>query len=166
MRNYILFLFLALLLSACQKYDGGGYTGGDIRAKNHVAGQSVNWFSINGYRVPGLGGGYCCIMLPDKWFPGMQAKIEWEVNPKTASEFPGFIDRDKYHRWESELLSSYRKHTVIVDVPEYGKSRCGISVHFLPCNQVKVTTTCVGYGTPNYPIKEPMNMPEPKVCPK
>ncbi|NAV64530.1 argininosuccinate synthase, partial [Salmonella sp. zj-f54] len=33
------------------------------------------------------------------------------------------------------------------------------------CDQVKVTTVCSGYGTPNYPIKEPLNMKEPASCP-
>jgi len=53
-----------------------------------------------------------------------------------------------------------------VDIPQYGEERCGITVHFLPCNQVKVTTICDGYGTPNYPIKEPLEMKEPAQCPK
>lgn len=51
-------------------------------------------------------------------------------------------------------------------IPPYGEKRCGITVNFLPCNQVKVTTICDGYGTPNYPIKEPLDMKEPAQCPK
>ncbi|EGD5077121.1 DUF3304 domain-containing protein, partial [Escherichia coli] len=50
-------------------------------------------------------------------------------------------------------------------IPEYGAERCGLTVHFLPCNQIKVTTVCEGYGTPNYPIKEPREMKEPATCP-
>ncbi|MGI4484452.1 DUF3304 domain-containing protein [Klebsiella pneumoniae] len=36
----------------------------------------------------------------------------------------------------------------------------------LPCDDVKVTTSCYTYGSPSYPIKEPVRMKEPAVCPK
>jgi hypothetical protein len=54
-----------------------------------------------------------------------------------------------------------------VPLPDYnGQDTCGITVHFLPCDEVKVTTSCYTYGSPAYPIKEPLRMKEPKVCPK
>ncbi|MNH10914.1 hypothetical protein D3C79_704050 [compost metagenome] len=54
-----------------------------------------------------------------------------------------------------------------VPVPDYnGQDVCGITVHFLPCDDVKVTTSCYTYGSPAYPIKEPIRMKEPKVCPR
>ncbi|MFG6437786.1 hypothetical protein ACF1X5_20085, partial [Klebsiella quasipneumoniae] len=31
---------------------------------------------------------------------------------------------------------------------------------------VKVATSCYDYGNPNYPIKDPIKMEEPEVCPK
>ena len=61
--------------------------------------------------------------------------------------------------------ANYQKYKVIVDIPEYDAELCGLTVHFLPCNQIKVTTVCEGYGTPNYPIKEPREMKEPATCP-
>ncbi|QBX65985.1 DUF3304 domain-containing protein [Serratia quinivorans] len=162
-----LFIFLTILVvPGCSGAGNNDYTAGDLRAKNHVAGQNINWFSVNGHRAPGLGGGYCCVMLPLKWTPDLKVRIEWEVDPDTASPFPGYQDREKYKKWEKEVKASYQKHSTVVDIPQYGKERCGISVHFLPCNQVKVTTVCEGYGTPTYPIKEPMNMKEPAQCPK
>ncbi len=52
-------------------------------------------------------------------------------------------------------------------VPDYnGQDVCGITVHFLPCDEVKVTTSCYTYGSPAYPIKEPIRMKEPKTCPR
>ncbi|HFX6993722.1 TPA: hypothetical protein ACIFOZ_005395, partial [Klebsiella pneumoniae] len=36
----------------------------------------------------------------------------------------------------------------------------------LPCDDVMVTTSCYTYGSPSYPIKEPVRMKEPAVCPK
>ncbi|MZO37884.1 T6SS immunity phospholipase A1-binding lipoprotein Tli1-KP, partial [Klebsiella pneumoniae] len=43
---------------------------------------------------------------------------------------------------------------------------CGITVHFLHCDDVKVTTSCWSPRNANYPIKEPVRMKEPAVCPK
>jgi len=166
MYKWIIFALSVLVISGCSRAGGEDYTAGDLRAKNHVVGQSINWFKVNGYYAPGLGGGYCCVMLPGKWRPGLKAHVEWEVDPKTASKFPGYKDRVKFNKWKKELESSFQKHSAVVDIPEYGEERCGITVHFLPCNQIKVTTICDGYGTPNYPIKEPLDMKEPAHCPK
>ena len=163
--RWLILAVAILFTSGCSHAGGGGYTAGDLRAKNHVSGQTINWFKVNGYGASGLGGGVCCVMLPMKWTPGLKARIEWEVDPKTASKFPGYSDRIKFNKWKNELESSFQIHTTVVDIPQYGKERCGISVHFLPCNQVKVTTVCQGYGTPGYPIKEPLNMKEPAHCP-
>ena len=166
MLKKIFIILTVLMVSGCSRAGNDDYTAGDLRAKNHVAGQNINWFKVNGYRAPGLGGGYCCVMLPLKWTPDLKAHIEWEVDPDIASPFPGYQDREKYLLWEKEVKASYQKHSATVDIPEYGNSRCGITVHFLPCNQVKVTTVCDGYGTPDYPVKEPMNMKEPAQCPR
>jgi hypothetical protein len=162
-----IFIILAvLMMSGCSRAGNSDYTAGDLRAKNHVAGQRINWFSVNGHHASGLGGGVCCVMLPLKWTPGLKARVEWEVDPDNAPPPPGFEHWEEYLKWEKEVKASYQKHSAIVDIPEYGKERCGITVHFLPCNQVKVTTVCQGYGTPGYPVNEPMNMKEPAQCPK
>jgi len=164
--NKGLFFIVASILSGCsQANSDDGYTAGDLRAVNHVDGQGINGFSVNGYHVPGLGGGYCCIMLPEKWTPDLKARVEWEVDPHTAPPFPGYKDREKFNAWKKSIESSFKQHSAIVNIPQYGEERCGLTVHFLPCNQVKVTTVCSGYGTENYPIKEPLNMKEPATCP-
>ncbi|EIP7390195.1 DUF3304 domain-containing protein [Salmonella enterica] len=159
-------LVIVLGISGCSlARNENGYTSGDLRAINHVKGIGINGFSVNGYHVPGLGGGYCCIMLPEKWTPDLKVHIEWEVDPHTAPIFPGYENREKYLAWEKTLKASFHQYSTTVSIPQYGSERCGLTVHFLPCNQVKVTTACVGYGTPNYPIKEPRNMKEPATCP-
>ncbi|GAB2934704.1 DUF3304 domain-containing protein [Hafnia psychrotolerans] len=158
------FLLFIFFVSGCSQASDEGYTAGDLRGFNHMADSGVNSFSVNGYGGT-LTGNSCCIMLPDKWRPGLKAHIEWEVDPHTAPPFPGFKDRAKFNSWKNALEGSFQKHSTIVDIPQYGKERCGLTVHFLPCNQVKVTTVCSGYGTPNYPIKEPLNMKEPASCP-
>lgn len=158
-------LILSMMAGCSQANSDDGYTAGDLRAVNHVEGQGINGFSVNGYHVPGLGGGYCCIILPEKWTPDLRARVEWEVDPHTAPPFPGYKDRDKFNAWKNSIESSFKQHSAIVNIPQYGEERCGLTVHFLPCNQVKVTTVCSGYGTENYPIKEALNMKEPATCP-
>ena len=165
MRKWMLFVFLVLLVSGCSRAGDNEYTAGDLRAKNHVAGQSINWFKVNGYRAPGLGGGYCCVMLPEKWTPGLKAHVEWEVDINPYIVLPP-LGTDAFRQAYAKHAANYQQHSAIVDIPQYGEERCGITVHFLPCNQVKVTTICDGYGTPNYPIKEPLEMKEPAQCPK
>ncbi len=157
-------LLLALFVSGCSQADSDGYTTGDLRGVNHTE-QGINHFSVNGYGGS-LSGNTCCVMLPNKWYQGMQAKIEWETDPKTAPPFPGYQDRDKYEAWEKQVTGSFQQHSTVVEIPAYDKERCGMTVHFLTCNRVKVTTVCEGFGTPNYPIKEPLHMKEPATCPK
>ncbi|BEC38497.1 DUF3304 domain-containing protein [Escherichia coli] len=164
-------LMILFVLSGCSMAkNSGDYTAGDIKGMNHTD-VAINYFSINGYGGPnivpfGERGGYCCIMLPDKWRVGLMARIEWEVDPNPlepiAMKKEGFgYEEDAY----AKHAANYQKYKVIVDIPEYGAERCGMTVHFLPCNQIKVTTVCQGYGTPNYPIKEPREMKEPATCP-
>jgi len=159
-----LIVAVAILLSGCSHAGDEGYTAGDLRGFNHMTNSGVNSFSVNGYGGT-LTGNSCCIMLPDEWKPGLKAHIEWEVDPHTAPPFPGYKDREKFNSWKNALEGSFQKHSTIVDIPQYSKERCGLTVHFLPCDQVKVTTVCSGYGTPNYPIKEPLKMKEPASCP-
>ncbi|MCQ8226904.1 DUF3304 domain-containing protein [Pantoea trifolii] len=159
-------LLILLMMAGCsQANSDDGYTAGELRAVNHVEGQGINGFSVNGYHVPGLGGGYCCIMLPEKWTPDFKVRVDWEVDPHTAPSPPSYKDWDNYLVWEKQLKSSFKQHNAIVNIPQYGKERCGLTVHFLPCNKVKVTTACSGYGTSGYPIKETINMKEPATCP-
>ncbi|UDQ82505.1 DUF3304 domain-containing protein [Erwinia rhapontici] len=171
-KNFIngLIVAVAILLSGCSHASGEGYTSGDIAGVNHTS-SAINYVKVNGYGGPNIspfgdGGGYCCVQLPDKWKPGLKAHIEWEVDPDPSEKIPmkkkGFgYEEEAYARHKAK----YQQHSTIVDIPQYGKERCGLTVHFLPCNQVKVTTVCSGYGTPNYPIKEPLKMKEPASCP-
>ncbi|RTN84924.1 DUF3304 domain-containing protein, partial [Enterobacter bugandensis] len=81
--------------------------------------------------------------------------------------FPGFSDREKYKNWKRQIDLQKKQHTAIVSIPDYtGQETCGITVHFLPCDDVKVTTSCWSPANANYPIRLPLEMKEPKVCPK
>ncbi len=65
----------------------------------------------------------------------------------------------------AEHEAKYRRYSADVSVPEYDES-AGITVHFLPCRQVKVYAGIASYGADTYPIKEPTDMQEPATCEK
>jgi hypothetical protein len=139
---------------------------GSISSVNHTT-QGINWFEVNGYRASGGGGSECCIVMPATWRPGLKATIEWEVDPDPYGYVNWPKDTDGYRAAVERHRGNYRHYSEVVDISEWkGTERCGLTVHFLVCNQIKVTTSCWGYGSPNNPIKEPRNMKEPAVCPK
>ncbi|MBS0057456.1 DUF3304 domain-containing protein [Yersinia sp. Marseille-Q3913] len=162
------------LLSACTQpgaeAQGGG--GGTIEAINHTH-WAINNFSIDGQSgIDAIGpydggGGGCCYGVSGPWRPGMTVRVDWESGEASTKDFPGFEDRVKYKAWLKKMKANDRQHSKVVPVPDYtGQKTCGITVHFMPCDEVKVTTSCATYNSPNYPIKEPLKMPEPKDCPK
>ncbi|TDB42524.1 DUF3304 domain-containing protein [Photorhabdus luminescens] len=160
---------LCLLLVACSQFPAQA---GIIEAINHTK-WAINRFSVDDQ--PGIdiigpyqgGGGGCCYRVPEKWKPGMTVRVDWETGVAYSYDFPGYENWEKYLAWREKIDAQKRQHSKVVPVPDYtGQRTCGITVHFLPCDQVKVTTSCNTYGSPSYPIKEPLKMKEPKVCPK
>ena len=139
----------------------GASSGANLTGVNHTQ-KEITSFTANGYR--GQVGGYtCCVMLPDKWVSGMKVNIEWKSASKNTHSFPGYADERKYKEWEKSVKDDYVFHSAVVDIPKYSKA-CDLVIHFLPCDQVKATAACSVYGRGDYPIKEPLNMPEPKTC--
>jgi hypothetical protein len=145
---------------------------GTIDAINHTH-WAINRFSVNGQNAVDIigpyqgGGGACCFAVPAQWKPGMAVRVDWETGVGYAFDFPGYENREKYLEWKQKIHSQKRQHSQVVPVPDYtGQDTCGITVHFLPCDQLKVTTSCLTYDNPNYPIKEPLKLPEPKSCPQ
>ncbi|SNS91691.1 DUF3304 domain-containing protein [Pseudomonas segetis] len=166
----------ALLLTGCSQpsaqagVQSGG--GGTIEAINHTK-WAINHFSVDGQSgIDAIGpyqggGGGCCYGVPSKWQPGMTVKVDWESGEASTKGFPGFADTAKYLAWVKKMSENNRQHSAVVPVPDYtGQKTCGVTVHFMPCDKVKVTTSCADYGRPGYPIKDPIKMTEPKVCPK
>ncbi|EJD6409321.1 DUF3304 domain-containing protein [Providencia rettgeri] len=140
------------------------YVGANLLGYVHVKGIAVNKFSVNGY-YGRVGGFTCCIMLPEKWQPGMQVRVEWEIDPSPYSkEIPRFNDPN-FDNWMKKHEANYRQYSAIVEVPEYGDS-CGLQVHFFACNQVKVTATCMGIEHPDHPFKALINQQENQSCPQ
>jgi len=146
-----------------------------IEAINHTH-WAINRFSVDGRSGADIigayqgGGGGCCFIAPEQWRPGMTVKVDWETGPSAmsslADEFPGYADWPSYLDWVGKVRAQQRAHSKVVLVPDYtGRQVCGITVHFLPCDDIKVSTSCYAYGSPEYPIKTPLHLPEPKSCP-
>ncbi|MGV3345828.1 DUF3304 domain-containing protein [Enterobacteriaceae bacterium LUAb1] len=153
------------LLAGCSPSQAGESSAGNIGGYNHVAGQNVNWFSVNGYYAT-LNGNVCCVMIPNQWRPGLTAHIEWEVDPNANENIPRLKKGVGFEpKALAEHEAKYQRFSADVPIPEY-KESAGINVHFLPCHQVKIYAGVAGYGSGVYPIKEPMNMQEPAICPK
>ncbi len=159
---------LFLSLAGCSLGESE-YLGGDLWAVNHTS-AAINSFSVNGYgggnaSPHGYGGGACCVLLPREWRPGLLMKVEWETDPDPYAKSPP-LGTDEFRAFMVKHKANYGHHTAIVPLPPYEEGLCDLEVHFLPCHQVKVTTSCWAYPSPRNPIKEPLEMQEPAVCPK
>ena len=157
--------FVFLLLST-ELWAGGIY------GINHTH-WAINHFSVEGrpaidiigpYQGGGGGWGYSA---PKHWTPGMTVRVDWETGEGSTKGFPGFGDSPEFFAWEKMINDSKRQLTKQVPVPDYtGQKTCGLTVHFLPCDDLQVTTSCYAYGQPEYPIKTPLRLPEPTSCPQ
>lgn len=143
-----------------------------IEAINHTH-WAINRFSVDGRSGVDIigayqgGGGGCCYIVPERWQQDMNVRIDWETGVWSSAGFPGFADESKFQAWVDAGELQKRQHSKIVSVPDYtGEGACGLTVHFLPCDEVQVTTSCHAYGSPEYPVKAPLQLPEPPSCPK
>ncbi|EMH1106549.1 TPA: DUF3304 domain-containing protein [Proteus mirabilis] len=154
----------AVLLAGCSVAQPSDYNAGNTTGINHTE-YSISDFKING--AGGSIGGYtCCVMIPKKWTPELKAYISWKtIDTKGLPPPPNFNKVDDFNKWEQNVKDRTQYHEAIVPIAQYDKS-CGLQVHFLPCNKVKVVSSCFTYGMPEYPIQAPKNMKEPAVCPK
>ena len=181
-----------LLLTGCDRPPPAG-GGGAIEAINHTS-WAINRFSVNGvnaidvigpYQGGGGGGSYAA---PAVWTPDLTVKVDWVTGVAFASDVPEIPEPKRpdlsnldnktadlkakqyfteHQEWSKRIDAYSKEHSRVVPVPDYtGQQTCGITVHFLPCDQIKVTTSCADYGSPDYPVKDPVHMEKPAVCPK
>ena len=157
---------LMLVLAVCSAEELA-YQAGDVRGYNHTS-SSINYFSVNGYggaptRPYGESGAVCCAVLPAKWRPGVMMEVTWEADPNPFVDTPQ-LGTKEFRAFMVEHKKSYRRLSAMVELPPYEDQVCAMEVHFLPCDEIKLSTSCWGYPSPNNPIKEPWEMKEPATC--
>ena len=143
-----------------------------LEAINHTH-WAINRFSVDGRSGIDIigpyqgGGGGCCYSAPSRWQPGLTVRVDWEAGVAYAYDSPGYTDWPKYLTWVEKIDAQTRRLSKVVPIPDYtGQKVCGLTVHFLPCDELQVTTSCDAYGSPEYPIKTPLHLPEPQSCPQ
>jgi hypothetical protein len=168
-RQLLAWALIALALQACSK-SIPDRLGIPIEGYNHTS-AAINHFDVNGNGGPNIGpfggGGsqMCCVVMPRKWHPGLTVVVEWEKDPNTGPSvnLPP-LGTDAYRAAYKIHASKYTRHRAVVEVAPY--ERLGaITLHFLPCNQVKVSADQTYPGIANHPYDYPRKMEEPSVCP-
>ncbi|MCE4053049.1 DUF3304 domain-containing protein [Pseudomonas sp. Au-Pse12] len=167
-------LLARVLVSALALQGCAGQTadiiGLPIEGFSHTS-AAINRFSVNGNGGPNIspygGGGsqMCCAALPVKWYPGLTVVVEWEKDsdPHASANWPP-LGTDGYRAAYKIHAAKYTRHRAVVAVAPYDRPGA-VNVHFLPCNQVKVSAGLMLPGTPTYPYRFPQKMQEPKTCP-
>ncbi|UCR87538.1 DUF3304 domain-containing protein [Pseudomonas chlororaphis] len=158
-----------LMLLACQS--GPQMLSVPVTGYNHTS-AVINRFSVNGAGGPNIGpnegGGkqVCCGALPRHWSSDLKVTVEWEKDPNTgeSTNWPP-LGTDAYREAYRKHAAKYTQHRAVGDIPQYGEKVCALQVHFLPCDQVRVSTTCYTPTNPNYPDREYFQMKESAACP-
>ncbi len=124
--------------------------GASIVGYNHTLDRSIYYFTVNGSMGSNLspdsgGGAYgCCVALPEKWRPGLKARIVWHYGYGTAMPVQPPSQKAE------------------VEVPEYGPRMGNFNVHFYPDNKISVVVTPYAIGHADYPASVQWDLPTPR----
>lgn len=161
-------LLASLLLGACAA-EQPQRLGAPIEGYNHTS-AAINRFSVNsngGSNIrPNSGGGQtCCASLPVKWQPGLAVIVEWEKDPNVGESryWPEPMFSDAWRKRMAAHKAKYTSHRTVVEVAPY-EALGVITVHFLPCDQVKVAAGTTRPRLANHPYQYPLKMEEPSQC--
>ena len=162
-------VLVALLQAGCASRESE-MLGAPVEGYNHTS-AAINRFTVNGAGGPNLGpysgGGsqVCCGSVPRYWRLGLRAIVEWEKDP-APRDYVNWapLGTDAYREAYKKHEAKYTQQRVVVEIPEY-KEAGTLKVHFLPCNQVRVSADNVFYDTPSYRYNFPPKM-EDTECPK
>ncbi|MEH6493290.1 DUF3304 domain-containing protein [Halopseudomonas sp.] len=171
---FVVLLGALCLLNACSAQTSPAKVkslGAPIEGYNHSGTTAINRFSVNGnggsnVSVSSGGGQTCCVSMPLTWHPGLTLVVEWEADPDPLA-YISWKEPRSSDAWSKRLAdhrTRYTHHRVEVEVAPY-EALGVVSVHFLPCNEIKVTAGVYAPGHPQYPYNYPGNMEEPSQCP-
>ncbi|MDB0511939.1 DUF3304 domain-containing protein [Ralstonia solanacearum] len=141
------------MLTACSKKDDipDDKATASITAYNHTP-DYIHQFYIddawggNSFAYGGGGKFVCCLIYPEKWSPGLTAKVKWT----TSSSDPNATGDAAQEHW----------HEAVVPIDRYSKPGTRLNVHFLPDGKVRLIVTDMaagfaGYPGPEYPVAPP-----------
>ncbi len=140
---YLSLLVMVFTLASCsERTMGVGITG-----YNHSKVHPIFNFTVNGAMGSNLsqesGGGKesCCVMVPEKWRPGLKAKVAWVYDSDQGDPNPPPPPQEKE-----------------VEIPEY-KNGGRLEVHFYANHEVKVIVSPCGIEHPFYPMSAQDKLP-------
>jgi len=145
--------FGLFVLMACRDHSVDGMSGADLDVYNHGP-DAIVVVQVDGYGGPransyGGGGGYCCVMVPNVWKPGLTAQVTWTSDPNSWMKLSDMPDDYEKH---------YQRHGPITVPLErwMDDQACGFDVHIFPCDKVRIVRSCHGPASSQYPVQ-----PEP-----
>lgn len=166
---WVLLLGLTCLaLQACSKTEEANKkpegTAVAISGYNYTI-EGIQEFYVNGTWGSNLGigdgggGRVCCVMLPDKWTPGLSATVEWRRSD-CGGNGPGNA-RCPFgthgEGWKEKAIK------VLVPIEPYNRPN-ELQVVFLPNDEVKIYSFYAGLQHPDHPAKlgdpRPLDHPE------
>lgn len=124
-----------LMTTACAE----STTSVSVRGYNHMDRLSIHAFQVNGTAgpnvSPGSGGGEtCCVTMPERWRPGLKARVVWEYDQDEGSTQP-----------------LPKNQVVEVAIPEY-RQPGAVQVHFYEGHRIKVIVSPCSPTHPFYPM--------------
>ena len=162
---------LLTLLSACANSGNASLIGAPVRVYD-LTGKiytilNAEFDFIGRIGAPGAGGEVCCTSLPKKWHPGMLATVRWVKDPNPCLECGPNMDKeyDKFMEYMKKKRAAYQHHSAQVELLPYTRT-CGVTLVFLPCDQVRVTIDCDQEGPLVSQWRQQAAAMEGKTCPK
>jgi len=158
---------LLALLSACANSGSAGLIGAPVRVYD-LTGKiytilNAEFDFIGRIGAPGAGGEVCCASLPKKWYPGMLATVRWVKDPDASLLYP--TDPDEFRAYMKKKRATYQHHSAQVELLPYTRT-CGVTLVFLPCDQVRVAIDCEQQGPLIKQWRQEAAALKGKTCPK
>lgn len=149
-------LLLSIFLAGCLEEEKVGLS---YHAYNHTD-KSIVSIVINGEggvlgaSAHGEGSGVCCVVLPQKWRPGLMATIKWQEDGDWLKDDQGReVIRDG-----RKVLVHAPWQELTVEVPKYSSDeldRGTFYIHFFHNNDVKVLVATRWAGFEGHPYPHP-----------
>jgi hypothetical protein len=132
---------LLLALSGCYKEENVSVS---YLAFNRTT-EHVLFITINGQggilhadAMGGGGGEMCCVTIPKRWHPGLQATVGWQAEGNWELDAQG---KEVIRDGRRVLIPAPRQSAVAVVHPYSDDEGGGVQLHFLPGGKVEIVRT-------------------------